>query len=45
MSGKDSVTPTLAALEFGPKNLYANLGKAAGQDDEDLYTVICNPAD
>ena len=44
-SGKEYVSPSLAAPEFGPKKLYANLGKAAGQDDEHLYAVIWNPAD
>ena len=44
-SGKDYVSLSLAAPEFGPKKLYANLGKAAGQDDENLYAVIWNPAD
>ena len=42
-SGKDYVSLSLAAPEFGPKKLYANLGKAAGQDDEHLYSVIWNP--
>ena len=44
-SGKDYVSLSLAAPEFGPKKLYANLGKAAGQDDENLYAVIWNPVD
>ena len=44
-SGKEYVSLSLAAPEFGPKKLYANLGKAAGQDDEQLYAVIWNPAD
>ena len=43
-SGKEYVSLSLAAPEFGPKKLYANLGKAAGQDDEHLYAVIWNPA-
>ncbi|TIO71831.1 MAG: DUF736 domain-containing protein, partial [Mesorhizobium sp.] len=25
--------------------LYANLGRAAGQDDHDTYAIIWNPAD
>ena len=45
ISGKDYVSLSLAAPEFGPKKLYANLGKAAGQDDDHLYAVIWNPAD
>ena len=44
-SGKEYVSLSLAAPEFGPKKLYANLGKAAGQDDDNLYAVIWNPAD
>jgi uncharacterized protein (DUF736 family) len=39
------VSLSIAAPEFGPKKLYANLGKAAGSDDKDLYAVIWNPAD
>ena len=31
-SGKPYVSLTLAAPEFGPRRLYANLGRAAGQD-------------
>jgi len=44
-SGKDYVSLSLAAPEFGPKKLYANLGRAAGQDDESVYAVIWNPVD
>jgi hypothetical protein len=44
-SGEDYVSLGLADPAFGPKNLYANLGRAAGQDDENLYAVIWNPAD
>ena len=44
-SGKEYVSLSLAAPEFGPKKLYANLGKAAGQDDDSLYAVIWNPTD
>jgi len=44
-SGKDYVSLSIAAPEFGPKKLYANLGKAAGSEDNDLYAVIWNPAD
>ena len=45
MSGKDYVSLSLAAPEFGPRRLYANLGRAAGQDDEDAFALIWNPAD
>ncbi len=44
-SGKDYVSLSLASPEFGPRKLYANLGRAAGQDDDDVFAVIWNPAD
>jgi uncharacterized protein (DUF736 family) len=44
-SGKEYVSLALAAPEFGPKKLYANLGRAAGQDDDSLYALIWNPTD
>lgn len=44
-SGNDYVSLSLAAPEFGPRRLYANLGRAAGQDDEDSFAIIWNPAD
>lgn len=45
ISGKPYVSLSLAAPEFGPRKLYANLGRAAGQDDDDAFAVIWNPAD
>ena len=44
-SGRDYVSLSLAAPEFGPRRLYANLGRAAGQDDDSVFAVIWNPAD
>ena len=44
-SGKEYVSMSLAAPEFGRHKLYANLGRAAGQDDDDTYALIWNPAD
>lgn len=44
-SGKDYVSLSLATPEFGPRKLYANLGRAVGQDDPDVFAVIWNPAD
>ncbi len=44
-SGRDYVSLSLAAPEFGPRRLYANLGRAAGQDDGDTFALIWNPAD
>ena len=43
-SGRDYVSLSLAAPEFGPRRLYANLGRAAG-DDENAFALIWNPAD
>ena len=45
LSGKDYVSLSLAAPEFGPRRLYANLGRAAGQDDDDTFAIIWNPND
>jgi uncharacterized protein (DUF736 family) len=44
-SHKEYVSLALAAPEFGPRKLYANLGRAAGQDDDNLYALIWNPND
>ena len=44
-SGKDYVSLSLAAPEFGPRRLYANLGRAANQDDDEAFAIIWNPAD
>ena len=43
-SGKDYVSLSLAAPEFGPRRLYANLGQAGGERD-DRFAIIWNPAD
>jgi uncharacterized protein (DUF736 family) len=44
-SGEPYVGLSLAAPEFGPRRLYANLGRAAGQDEDDVYALIWNPVD
>ena len=44
-SGNEYVSLSLAAPEFGPRKLYANLGRAAGQEDRDVFAVIWNPVD
>ncbi len=36
---------SIAAPEFGAKTLYANLGRAAGQSDPDVYALIWSPQD
>ena len=41
-SVKDYVSLSLAIPEFGPKKLYANLGRAAGQDDEEFSAAATN---
>jgi uncharacterized protein (DUF736 family) len=43
-SGRDYVSLSLAAPEFGPRRLYANLGRAEGED-EDSFALIWNSAD
>ena len=42
-SGKEYISLSFAAPQFGPHKIYANLGRAAGQDDEDLMAIIWNP--
>jgi uncharacterized protein (DUF736 family) len=44
-SGCDYVSLSIAAPEFGPRRLYANLGRAAGQNDPDVFALIWNPLD
>jgi uncharacterized protein (DUF736 family) len=34
-----------AAFKFGPRKLDADLGRSAGQDDDSVFAVNCNPAD
>ena len=45
MSGKEYVALSIAAPELGAKTLYANLGRAAGQSDPDVYALIWSPQD
>ena len=44
-SGKEYVSLSLATPEFGRGKIYANLGRAAEQDDDDVFALIWNPAD
>ena len=44
-SGRAYLSLSLAAPEFGPRTLFANLGRAARTDDPDEFAVIWNPAD
>ena len=43
-SGRDYVSLSLAAPEFGPRRIYANLGRAPGEDGSQ-FAIIWNPAD
>jgi uncharacterized protein (DUF736 family) len=43
-SGRDYVSLSLAAPEFGSRRLYANLGRAAGESDN-RFAILWNPAD
>jgi len=45
LSEKSYVSLTFAAPEFGPRRIYANLGRAAGQDDDNCYAILWNPVD
>jgi uncharacterized protein (DUF736 family) len=42
-SNEEYVSVSFAAPEFGSEPLFANLGKAAGQDDDDVFALIWNP--
>lgn len=44
-SGRDYVSLSFAAPEFGPRRLYANLGRVSGSTDRDRFAIIWNPAD
>ena len=42
-SGNEYVSVSLAAPEFGDRTIYANLGRAAGSDDDKDFAIIWNP--
>jgi uncharacterized protein (DUF736 family) len=44
-SGNEYVSLSLAAPEFGPRRLYANLARAVGDEREDRFVILWNPAD
>lgn len=44
-SGREYLSISIAAPEFGNRTLYANLGRAAGTDDENDFAIIWNPQD
>lgn len=45
VSQREYVRLSMSAPELGPRTLYANLGRAAGQDDDDAYAIIWNPGE
>lgn len=45
VSQREYVRLAMSAPELGPRTLYANLGRAAGQDDDDALAIIWNPGD
>jgi uncharacterized protein (DUF736 family) len=45
ISGKEYVSLSISAPELGSKTLYANLGRAAGQSDPNVFALIWNPQD
>ena len=44
-SGKEYISLSISAPELGSNTLYANLGRAAGQTDPDVYALIWSPQD
>jgi len=42
---KEYIRVSLESPEFGPRRLYANLGRAAGQDDPHTFAIIWNAED
>jgi len=44
-SGKSYISLTFAHPAFGPARVFANLGRAAGQDDESVLAILWNPKD
>lgn len=45
VSRKPYVSLVFAAPELGPRRLYANLGRAAGQDNENSFAILWSPVD
>ncbi len=42
-SGKEYLSISLAAPEFGSRTLFANLGRAPGSEDDNEFVIIWNP--
>ncbi|ATE65253.1 DUF736 domain-containing protein [Rhizorhabdus dicambivorans] len=45
VSGREYIRLAMSAPELGSRTLYANLGRAAGQDDDDVFAIIWNPGE
>jgi len=45
VSREPYVSLSLAAPEFGPRRPDANLGRAAGQDNDDSHAILWNQMD
>ena len=45
VSQREYIRIAMSAPELGNRTLYANLGRAAGQDDDDTLAIIWNPGD
>ena len=43
VSGKDYISLTFAAPEFGPHRIFANLGRTAGEANENVMAILWNP--
>lgn len=44
-TGAEYVSLSISAPEFGPRKLFANLGRAAGSEADDEFAVIWNPSE
>lgn len=45
VSQREYIRLSMSAPELGRRTIYANLGRAAGQDDDDSFAIIWNPGD
>jgi len=45
VSQHEYIRLAMSAPELGARTIYANLGRAAGQDDDDSFAIIWNPND
>ena len=43
-SGREFVSMSIAAPEFGDRTLYANLGRVPGSKDDKEFAIIWNPS-